>query len=170
MANTKGWTMSNELEILKKHLGEVEGKSSFEAKQLCSQISDANDFIGALQVLDLSLKKIEHNLKERGSDEVANRALDASTLQLISNCAFMGESLFDSTFRVNVGGREFGFEIQNPMLLLENNGFEGVLAYTQDKREEISTLLLDLATAITLGASFSAPQASASFNYKDLFR
>ena len=162
--------MSSELEILKKHLGEVEGKASFEAKQLCLQINDANDFIGALQVLDISLKKVENNIKERGSDEMANRALDASTMKLISNCAFMGESLFDNTFKVNVGGREFGFEIQNPMLLLENNGFEGVLAYVQDKREEILALLLDLATAITLGSSFATPQTEAKFDYKNLFR
>ncbi len=51
--------MKNELDVLKQHLGEVEGVGEFKAKQLCSQINDANDFIGALQVLDLSLKKFK---------------------------------------------------------------------------------------------------------------
>lgn len=36
--------MKSELDILKQHLGEVDGVSEFKAKQLCSQISDANDF------------------------------------------------------------------------------------------------------------------------------
>ena len=49
--------MSDELQILKRHLGEVAEKSEFKAKELSSQINDANDFIGALQILDKSLKK-----------------------------------------------------------------------------------------------------------------
>lgn len=162
--------MGLELEVLKKHLGEVEPKAQFEAKQICSQISDANDFIGALQVLDISLKKIEKNLSERNlSDDAYQKTLNASCIQLINNCVFMKESLFDSSFKVNVGSSEFCFEIQNPMLLLENNGLEGVLAYVVDKREEISNLLSDLGTAITLGADFSAP-TSQDFDYKNLFR
>ncbi len=49
--------MKSDLEIFKKHLGEIQGVNEFKANQICSQINDANDFIGALQVLDMSLKK-----------------------------------------------------------------------------------------------------------------
>ncbi len=49
--------MKNELDVFKKHLGEIQGVSEFKATQICSQINDANDFIGALQILDLTLKK-----------------------------------------------------------------------------------------------------------------
>ena len=60
--------MNQEMNILKKHLGEVEGISAFKAKQICSQISDANDFIGALQILDLNLKKIHNQISQRLND------------------------------------------------------------------------------------------------------
>lgn len=49
--------MNNNLNIFKKHLGEIQSLNEFQAKQIYSQINDANDFIGALQVLDITLKK-----------------------------------------------------------------------------------------------------------------
>ena len=57
--------MKNELDVFKKHLGEIQGVSEFKATQICSQINDANDFIGALQILDLTLKLIEHETKNK---------------------------------------------------------------------------------------------------------
>lgn len=165
--------MSKELEILKKHLGEVQGKSSFDAKTFGSQISDANDFIGALQVLDLSLKKISKNIKERcldGIDEEQKRLLDAQSSQLIQNCSFMGENLFDNSFSVNLASKIFSFEIQNPLLILENSDYEGVLAYIDDKREEISTLLDDLALAIEGDTQSINPISDSNFDFKALFR
>ncbi|EJG7891814.1 hypothetical protein NAL72_001935, partial [Campylobacter jejuni] len=72
--------MKSDLDIFKKHLGEIQGVNEFKANQICSQINDANDFIGALQVLDMSLKKIEKSILERideNSDDMQKRTLDA---------------------------------------------------------------------------------------------
>lgn len=165
----------NELNILKKHLGDVSDVSAFEAKQICSQINDANDFIGALQVLDINLKKIHKNISERVSDEnlddIQKRTLDANTSQLIQNCAFMGAALYDNIFKVYVGKQLFEFEISNPLLVLEKSNYEGVLAYIEDKREEISGILVDLATAITLGTSFDTNMAfDSKQDFTNLFR
>ncbi|MEE6573396.1 hypothetical protein VWN23_08370, partial [Campylobacter coli] len=42
-------------------------------------------------------------------------------------------------------------EISNPLLVLEKAGYEGVLAYIQDKRDEIKDILCKLSSAITMG-------------------
>lgn len=70
--------MKSDLDIFKKHLGEIQGVNEFKANQICSQINDANDFIGALQVLDMSLKKIEKSILERideNSDDMQKELL-----------------------------------------------------------------------------------------------
>ncbi|KGI56662.1 flagellar FLiS export co-chaperone [Campylobacter sp. MIT 97-5078] len=165
--------MSKELEIFKKHLGEVKAQGEFDAKQVCTQINDANDFIGALQVLDLSLKKIEQNLKARIDEDLSQeqkRGFDAQTSQLIQNSSFMGNSLFDNSFSIGVSGQSFAFEIQNPLLVLEKSDYKGVLAYIEDKREEIENLLLDLATAISLGTPSNNFLGANDFDFKGLFR
>lgn len=163
--------MSKELEILRKHLGNVEGESEFVTKELCLQIDDANDFIAALQVLDRALKKVEFNLKERNSTDLEHFCnLDAHNKTIIENASFMGEALFDRTFSTNVGASRFGFEIRNPLLVFENGGYEGVLAYVEDKREEISALLDKLDEAIIMGA-ISTPNSSLEFkDFKALLR
>lgn len=146
--------MINELDILKKHLGEVEGKTQFNAMQICDQINDANDFIGALQVLELTLKKLVNNLNQRAqSDDIQKRELDAINTQLIQNCSFMGTALFGNIFNVFVGQKEFKLEVYNPLLILENSDYDGMLAYVEDKKDEISSMLKDIASAITLSMS-----------------
>ncbi|WP_417904342.1 flagellar FLiS export co-chaperone [Campylobacter sp. LH-2024] len=166
--------MKNELDILKKYLGEVEAIGEFKANQICSQINDANDFIGALQVLELTLKKIEQSITQRLDDQIDNlqkRTLDATTSQLIQNCSFMGTALFGNIFNVYVGKKLFEFEISNPLLILEKAGYEGVLAYTQDKRDEIKNILADLANAIIMGQNIdNAGMYDSSMDFKNLFR
>ncbi len=166
--------MNTELQILKKHLGEAELVGGFKAKQICSQINDANDFIGALQILDLNLKKIHNQISQRLDDtkldDMQKRAIDANVSQLIQNCSFMQTALFDNVFRVYLGKKLFEFEIVNPLLALEKCDYEGVLAYIEDKREEISNMLVDLATAITLDMDFGTNLASESkSDFKNLF-
>ena len=97
--------------------------------------------------------------------------IDANVSQLIQNCSFMQTALFDNVFKVYMGQKLFEFEIVNPLLVLEKSNYEGVLAYIEDKREEISTLLVDLATAITLDMDFSkALTQDTQRDFKNLFR
>ena len=166
--------MKNDLDVFKKHLGEVQGLSEFKASQICSQINDANDFIGALQVLDITLKKIEKSISERmdeNLDDMQKRALDAMASQLIQNCSFMGTALFGNIFNVYVGKKLFEFEIANPLLVLEKTDYEGVLAYTQDKRDEIKIILSELAAAITMNQSIDNTGIyDSTMDFKSLFR
>ena len=156
--------MSDELQILKKHLGAFEGVGEFEGRQFCAQISDANDFIGALQLLDAALKKLKFCLNKEG----ANAYFEAQSI--VESALFMGESLFDAHLSTRIGSQEFHFEIQNPLPMLENAGVEGVLAYAEDKREEISALFDALDSA--LGQDFIAqtPINSSFKDFKELLR
>lgn len=165
----------NGLNTLKKHLGEVKEMSRFEAKQICSQINDANDFIGALQVLDLTLKKVSQNIDQRLNsdelDDIQKRTLDANTSTLMQNCSFMGMALFGNIFNVYAGEQFFEFEITNPLLMLENNGYEGILSYIEDKRDEIKTILSQLANIIATGSiNNNKPYDTQTTNFKNLFR
>lgn len=163
--------MINELDIFKKHLGEVEGKTQFNAMQICDQINDANDFIGALQILDLTLKKIINNLNQRKqSDDMQKRELDATNTKLIQNCSFMGTALFGNIFSVFVGQKEFKLEVYNPLLVLQNSDYDGMLAYTEDKKEEISNMLKDLASAITFSSNDNMFAHAFNMDFKSLFK
>lgn len=160
----------NELHILKKHLGDFQNtKSEFQTKEFCEQISDANDFIGALQVLNLSLKKLAKNIKDRSNDAENNATLDSLSSALVQNCSFMGASLFDNAFKVNVNKQDFSFEIQNPLLILENSDHKGVLAYIEDKLEEISSLLTELSQAIIAGSDLEFNLGQNDFKKQDKF-
>lgn len=161
--------MSKELEILKKHLGNVEGKSEFATKELCLQIDDANDFIAALQVIEGVLKKLEYKLKDEANLK-QNESIDEESRAIIENASFMGEALFDKKFSTNVGTNHFSFEIQNPFLVLENGGYEGVLAFIEDKREEISALLDALDEALLLGTIATPNPQRELKNFKELLR
>lgn len=166
--------MKSDLDIFKKHLGEIQGVNEFKANQICSQINDANDFIGALQILDLTLKKIEKSITERldeQNDDMQKRTLDATASQLIQNCSFMGTALFGNIFNVYVGKKLFEFEIANPLLILQTSNYEGVLAYIQDKRDEIKIILSELSTAITMGETMdNAGIYNSTMDFKNLFK
>ena len=164
--------MKDELSVFKKHLGEIEGVSEFKASTICSQINDANDFIGALQVLDLTLKKIHQSLSQRTQslDDLEKRNLDAMASALIQNCSFMGTALFGNIFNVYVGKQLFEFEISNPLLILKNSDYKGVLAYVEDKRDEIKGILSQIGNALISASDINAGIYGSTTDFKSLFK
>lgn len=157
-----------ELEILKKHLGNVEGKGAFEAREIGIQIADSNDFIAALQMADANLKKVAASLANAANPATQSEAI-AQSRALVSNASFLGEGVFGTKFSTSVGAQKLEFEVADPFFALENGGVEGVLAYIEDKRDEISTLFDTLDAALSADSGFAMPTNS-SFDYKDLFR
>ncbi|EAI5466593.1 TPA: hypothetical protein R1732_001064 [Campylobacter lari] len=154
--------MRDELEILQKHLGQVgsniDGANlKHQTQKFSEDITDANDFVGALQILDSSLKKISKLLEDKNYEDVQDKVLIASeSLKIVDNCSFLGNALFDNNYNVNVGSKAFAFEIYNPLKILETSDYEGMKAYIIDKREEIASMLSDLAVAI---ATYSPSQS-----------
>ncbi|WP_291949411.1 flagellar FLiS export co-chaperone [Campylobacter sp.] len=155
--------MIDELEILQKHLGQtgigLDGANlKHQTQKFSEDITDANDFVGALQILDSALKKILKLLEDRDYEDVQDKVLIASeSIKIVDNCSFLGNALFDNNYNVNVGNKAFCFEICNPIKILENSDYLGMKAYIEDKREELALLLSELAGAIAnynLGQSF----------------
>ncbi|TDJ81909.1 flagellar FLiS export co-chaperone [Campylobacter volucris] len=174
--------MIDELEMLQKHLGQaananLDGASlKHQTQKFSEDITDANDFVGALQILDSSLKKISNLLEDKNYEDVQDKVLIASeSVKIVDNCSFLGNALFDNNYNVHVGNKSFAFEIYNPIKILENSDYEGMKAYIEDKREEIATLLCELALAI---AAYSPSQSFGgmdfdsqnNFDFKKIFK
>lgn len=173
--------MIDELEILQKHLGQIDASMSgaslkHQTQKFSEDITDANDFVGALQILDSSLKKIHKLLEDKDFKEVQDKVLIASeSVKIVDNCSFLGNALFDNNYNVSVGNKNFTFEICNPLKILENSDYNGMKAYIEDKREEISHLLSNLAIAI---ASYNPSQSfgntsfdvNQNFDFTKLFK
>lgn len=154
----------SELEIFKKHLGNVDGKGTFEARELGIQIADTNDFIAALQIVDSVLKKLIANIKTPNPAE-----FEMQNLALIKNASFLGEAVFGAKFSTSIGVQKLEFEIADPFFAFKDGEIEGVLAYIEDKRDEISMLFDKLEETLNINNSFEIPK-NLSFGYKELFR
>ncbi|AJC83995.1 hypothetical protein I9T54_06470 [Campylobacter peloridis] len=160
--------MIDKLEILQKHLGavgaNVDGASlKHQTQKFSEDITDANDFVGALQILDSSLKKISKLLEDKNYEDVQDKVLIASeSVKIVDNCSFLGNALFDNNYNVSVGSKHFVFEIHNPLRILENSDYKGMKAYIEDKRDEIASMLSELAVAI---ASYSPSQSFGNTNF-----
>ena len=168
--SNKGEKMSDEFQILKKHLGDFEGVGEFQARQFCAQISDANDFIGALQVLDVALKKLENSLKETLNCAQSAENACFKMQDIVKNALFMGESLFDAHLSTRIGSQNFAFEMHNPLSMLENADFKGVLDDVKDKRGEISALFDELDSALEQDFIAQTPINSTFKDYTELAR
>ncbi|CBG39622.1 flagellar FLiS export co-chaperone [Helicobacter mustelae] len=159
------------LKTLKKHLDGIEG-AEFEVKnmrnssrknhQFGEDIKSANEFIGALQVVDIALKKILNEAKNiDGEFEETNTQYDRVSYnieQLIEKCSFMGMALFDVNISTNFGGTEISFDIVSPMAFILQKDMESLCGYVGDKREEIKQKL-SLISARLCGEIQEEPQA-----------
>lgn len=114
------------LSIFQKHIGNQE---SFAQKtRAIENIKDTNSIIGALQTLDLALKKCHSSIHETQRIE-----------EIISRCLFMGEALFDREIQIPI--LQKNLYVANIHDLLKSNSIEEVEHFIIDKREEIQALL-----------------------------
>lgn len=148
----KGRAMINKdlLETLKKHIQDIDGAGfeiSSEVNQKISKfgedIKNTNEFIGALQIVSVTLKKcidrarlIEGEFQGQSQEE-KNEYASLKIREMMSKCSFMGTALFDATFGIEFDGRWLEFSISTPESFLVNYDFESVIAYFEDKQEEI---------------------------------
>ena len=113
-----------------------------------------NEFIGALQITNISLTKI---LKEIESCELEDcvSAEELQTLQnnacvrieeIIQNTKFMGTPLFDTPLSAKVNGSMKDICFDNPLALSQD--FSAMKGFIEDKRTESNDLLLELSEAL----------------------
>lgn len=116
----------NILSIFEKHIGKQQGGSQ-NIKAL-KNIKDINSIIGALQTIDLTLKKCLTCLDQPHIVE-----------EMIAKCSFMGEALFG--VEISIPHIQESFYIEKLQDLLQCNSAEDVEHFIADKRDEIKGLL-----------------------------
>lgn len=116
----------NILSVFEKHIGKQEsGKQNIKTLR---NIKDTNSIIGALQTIDITLKKCSPLLNQPHLIK-----------EMIEKCSFMGEALFG--VEISIPNLEESFYIEKIQDLLQCNSIEDVEHFILDKREEIKTLL-----------------------------
>ena len=180
------------LDTLKKHLADIDGtvfrsemtrKSKLKIHKFGEDMKSANELIGALQILDITLKKIITEASKVDRELVESGELTQGVVfaieQLIGKCSFMGMELFDATMSTEFGGEEISFSVASPMEFVTRGDFANTIAYLEDKREEIKqTLSLisqkisgDEGSGIGAGAARSGlnSEASEKFDFTQPF-
>lgn len=148
---------NNILDIFKKHIGDIGGintnKQDFSTtlnatymknacvKQFSEDMKGANEFIGALQKLDISLKKIAKLLSENMYSDANSDTLGEEIKLMSQNCTFMNVALFDSELALSTQEREFKITIESPKL---NSDYIGALDKINSQRNQIAELLSEI--------------------------
>ncbi|PAF48726.1 hypothetical protein BKH41_05540 [Helicobacter sp. 12S02232-10] len=157
------------------------GKSK-KIRKFGEDVKSANEFIGAVQILDAALAKLI-SLSQRMLVEGEIKTSDLKSLEgivskemceIIQNSSFMGTELFDAVLSVEIHSKAIEVEVSNPMSLVANEGYEGVIAYLEDKRADISKALEFVSVQVSDQRVFepdvSAPSSYESFNAKDFLK
>lgn len=142
------------LNTLKKHLKDIDGADFGNIKTTHSKnkilkfgedIKSANEFIGALQVLDITIKKIIAEARkidtELLEDKIQLDCVIFNIEQWIQKCSFMGTNLFDTTISTSIGNSSIELEINSPLNFALQRDFDNLMHYLEDKREEIKQKL-----------------------------
>lgn len=135
------------LATLKKHIQDIDGTDFEVPSKVGNKIvsfgedmKSANEFIGALQVLSIALKKCinkAHLVDGAENLDVLKENTVLSIREIISNCSFMGNALFDASLCIELGSESVEFSISTPESFLEKYDFESIVGYFEDKQEEI---------------------------------
>lgn len=114
------------LSIFEKHIGKQQNANC--NRRIIENIKDTNAIIGALQTIDLALKKSLNCLEH--PDRIAT---------IVDQCSFMGQSLFDA--EISIAPIHESFYIEKLQDVLQCNSIEETKYFIQDKQEEIKRLL-----------------------------
>lgn len=145
-------------------------------------MKSANEFIGALQILDNALKKIliqiqviliDDDLKDENFKSLES-LVSKEINEIVEKCSFMGTELFGSTLSVFGGNEEICIEILNPLDFFDNGGYENMAAYAEDKRSDVACCLKMVSAKISGQQIFESDVSNSSkydnFNAKDFLK
>ncbi len=159
------------LETFKKHIGEMPQAHKFEIP-LCKShrinnfgedIKSANELTGALQILQITFKKILALVDGFGENVVQDSLIEYQIQEKVDKCKFLGNALFDSTLSAKVGQSTIEFENPSPMPLLSKGDKEGFVGYIEEKLLEITDSLQAITQAVANEKLFDKHQADTSF-------
>ncbi|MDO7252848.1 flagellar FLiS export co-chaperone [Helicobacter cappadocius] len=181
------------LATFKKHLEGIDDSCRVNVSESCfnkerkihkfgEDMKSANEFIGALQILDNALAKlivqIQIVLVDDHFKDSDFKSLEGIVLkeinEIVQKCSFMGTLLFGSTLSVFSGKEEIIVEVFNPLDFFDNGGYENVCAYLEDKRAELDNCLKLVSAKISGQQIFGSDSSDAvsydNFNAKDFLK
>ena len=123
----------------------------------------ANEFIGALQTANVACRKILKLAKDLGANSLSQ---DSQDLQdIIENTAFMGVKLFNTQLSTTLNATSYTFCIDNPIPLLQaDSNIQALIAYINEKSQEITQLLLTLSDALVESSTPSTSSENYNLN------
>ncbi|PAF54362.1 hypothetical protein BKH42_00130 [Helicobacter sp. 13S00482-2] len=181
------------LDTFKKHLNGIDDSHKLNLSGNCfnkerkihkfgEDMKSANEFIGALQILDNALSKllvqiqvilIDDEFKD-GDFKSLEGIVFKEISEIVEKCSFMGTPLFGNTLSIFVDTQEIVIEIFNPLDFLENGGYENVCSYLEDKKAEIADCLKLVALKASGQQIFDSDLSSTSsydnFDAKDFLK
>ena len=129
---------------------------NFEILAFAKTAKGANEYIGALQTANSTLKKIDKAMSEGASDEQIR--------ELAANSKFLGNTLFDKNLIVSIGKNDFSLTLQNPASLPAEQRGEYIAA----TRDAISKTLGKVSEAITSPeATPNVPINGQEYNFEE---
>lgn len=166
-------SMQNIIATMQKHINKQFSQDSipYALSQIPQQsihkfsedMKGANEFIGALQTANVACKKILKLAKDLGANSLSQ---DSQDLQdIIENTAFMGVKLFNTQLSTTLNATSYTFCIDNPMPLLQaDSNTQALIAYINEKSQEITQLLLTLSDALVESSTPSTSSENYNFN------
>ncbi|MCH5313182.1 MAG: hypothetical protein J1E28_02105 [Helicobacter sp.] len=158
--------MQDMLSTFQKHIGvhfetPRESYTAVAIHKFGEDIKGANEFIGALQSASSALKKILKIAQNTSVQDIQN--IKASMQEIIENASFMGVGLFDTRLDTSLNGITYTLSVESPLSLCVLKSAESldaessfvevdmsaVVAYVEEKMQEISQMLMTLSDALT---------------------
>ncbi|PAF50635.1 flagellar FLiS export co-chaperone [Helicobacter sp. 13S00477-4] len=144
-------------------------------------IKSANEFIGALQIIDIALHKIilqaQKILLEDEPKDPTFKNLESIVLkeinEIIDKCSFMGMELFNTTLSIQIDSKSIDIEVPNPTPLIQKEGYSSFINYLEDKKLEVQNTLILVSKGISDQKIFEPEVSKTSydnFNTKDFLK
>lgn len=168
---------SDMIEIFKKHIQDINDYSSFKTNKenmgaqkerflssFSSDIKGANEFIGALQKVDIALKKEEkmceaaHALGRYERDYIQTRLVEIN-----ASATFLGVALLDNELCMRFNNSEFNINIARPSFIDEPSL---MLKRLREKRACIKEALIAISDAISSREIFEDEKAPVNSEIK----
>ena len=171
------------LSTFQKHIGSIEGmqditpavgqktSESLSAKHIHrfgEDIKGANEFIGAMQSASVALKKIlklAQNIDLEHTQDLQISQAKGEIEQIIQNASFISVPLFDTELETRFNGEHYRSTIENPMPLFKTSqDIPTLIAYLEEKNNEITQMLLKLSDALT-EPTFSPSSQTSQYDF-----
>lgn len=138
------------LAILKKHVdSNLDVKKIEKAHRFGETMKGVNEFIGALQTLNMKLSKIIklceiiesiNDLDALDSIQLLNKQKHQNMVEDLCLSSFLGVNLFDTELSCALNGEVFSFYIESPSNYFDNN----IIGFCIQKQDELNLILKEI--------------------------